>query len=285
VRRGLLPLRRLGTALGRRSPEATQPLVLAESADELHALVDALNSLFARIGRLIDMERRFTADAAHELRTPIAAIRAQAQVALAAEDDASRHHALSATLRGCDRLTRLVEQLLVLSRLDARPPTDHRSVDLAALARRTIAELAPQALERRQTVALEVPRHCEVAADEMLLAVLLRNLVDNAIRYSPAGAQVTMHLTARDGRWHLAVDDSGPGLADAELGRLGERFFRVLGSGKTGSGLGWSIVRRIAEVLALRVEARRSTVLGGLCVEVEGALNDEPDRRQAAPRG
>ncbi len=280
VRRGLLPLRRLGEALGRRSPEATQPLVLADSADELQALVDALNSLFARIGRLIDAERRFTADAAHELRTPIAAIRAQAQVALAAEDDASRRHALAATLQGCDRLTRLVEQLLVLSRLDARPPADHQSVDLAALARRTVAELAPQALERRQTVALEAPPHCEVPADETLLAVLLRNLVDNAIRYSPAGAQVTLRLTAQDHRWHLAVDDSGPGLAPAELGRLGERFFRVLGSGESGSGLGWSIVRRIAEVLALRVEARRSTLLGGLCVEVEGALSDEWGRRR-----
>ena len=268
VRSGMAPLRRLGALLLQRQPQALQPLELPGAPTELHPLVQALNGLFGRIGTLLESERRFTADAAHELRTPIAAIRTQAQVALAEPDAALRAHALRATLEGCDRATRLVEQLLTLARLEADASLLRQPVDLAALARRVAAELAPRALERGQRLEVAADSPCHVTGNDTLLAVLLRNLLDNALRYSPAGAPVQLSLRGVDGRVHLSVEDGGPGLAEADLARLGERFFRVPGHEAPGSGLGWSIVRRIASAHGVQIEISRSAALGGLAVDL-----------------
>jgi two-component system, OmpR family, sensor histidine kinase QseC len=272
VRVGLAPLRHMGEALHTRDPRALQPVTLPDATAEMTPMLDALNGLFERIGALMEAERRFTADAAHELRTPIAAIRTQAQVALGESGDAERRHALLATLEGCDRATRLVEQLLTLSRLEAADAPLSGTVDLAALARRTAADLAPKAVARQQDLSLEVdaPDGAAVAlrGDDTLTGVLLRNLLDNALRYSPDGAQIRLSVSQVDGRAQLVVEDSGPGLEAAERQRLGERFFRVLGTQASGSGLGWSIVRRIAQVHAAVVETDRSPTLGGLRVTV-----------------
>src|SRR5574343_139750 len=163
----------------------------------LQALVQALDALFARIATLLESERRFTADAAHELRTPSAVIRTQAQVALGATDEAGRRHALQATLAGCDRATQLVQQLLTLARLEGSDAARAAApLDLQPLARRVLAELAPQALDRGQQLALEGEGPCPLAADEALCAMLLRNLVDNALRHSPEGATVQVTLSA-----------------------------------------------------------------------------------------
>jgi two-component system sensor histidine kinase QseC len=280
VRQGTAPLRALGQALAARDAQALGPVTLPDVPAEMAPMLHALNQLFGRITTMVAAERRFTADAAHELRTPIAAIRAQAQVALAERDDAHRAHALRATLAGCDRATHLVEQLLMLSRLEAGdtapngasngPPAS--PVDLGALAQRVAAEMAPRAIERRQTLGLDAAPGCTVAGQPTLLAVLLRNLIDNALRYSPDGTEVRLALSVAGGQVRLQVDDSGPGLADADLQRLGERFFRVLGSGQEGSGLGWSIVRRIAAAQGAVVEVARSATLGGLAVAVRWPL-------------
>lgn len=267
VRGGLAPLRRLATALQQREPDATSPIALPAPPRELQAVTAALNALFARIGRLLDSERRLTADAAHELRTPIAAIAAQAQVALAADDDGTRRHALEGLRAGCDRAARLVEQMLTLARLEQGGAPPPQPVDLPVLARRIIGDALPLAQAKGQSVELEAPGHGVVHTDETLLGVLLRNLVDNALRYAPAGAQVLVSLQVpATGAWRLSVEDSGPGMSDAELAHLGERFFRVPGNDAPGSGLGWSIVRRIAQVLALEVRAGRAPSLGGLAV-------------------
>ena len=217
---------------------------------------------------MVAAERRFTADAAHELRTPIAAIRTQAQVALAEVDSAARTHALRATLAGCDRATRLVDQLLTLSRLEAGAQPATLPVDLGALAQRVVADLAPRAIDQGQALGLDAAPGCLVQGSDALLGVLLRNLVDNALRYSPAGAEARVVVRRAQGQVQLQVDDSGPGLAEADLARLGERFFRVLGSGQDGSGLGWSIVRRIAAAQGATVVVGRSAALGGLAVTV-----------------
>ena len=201
-------------------------------------------------------------------RTPIAAIRAQAQVALAETDDTARIHALRATLAGCDRATRLVAQLLTLSRLEAGAEPIAAVVDLAALARRVAGELAPSAIARHQTLGLDAPATCPVRGDETLLAVLLRNLIDNALRYSPDGAEVRIVVQPAGDQVLLQVDDSGPGMTEADRQRLGERFFRVLGSSQGGSGLGWSIVRRIAEAHRATIALTRSAALGGLAVRL-----------------
>jgi two-component system sensor histidine kinase QseC len=268
VHQGVAPLRLLGRLLGARQAQALHPLLLERAPAEMQPMLAALNGLFARIAALLDSERRFTADAAHELRTPIAAIRTQAQVALGAADDASRQHALQATIEGCDRIRRLVEQLLTLSRLEAGEDLLQEHVDLAPLVRQVVAEWAPQAIGKQQTIEFDGVAPCPVAGDPTLLAVLARNLVDNAVRYSPPAAQVRVRVHGAGGYVRLQVEDSGPGLDDADRQRLGERFFRVLGSGQAGSGLGWSIVRRIAAVHGAAIAIARSAELGGLAVGV-----------------
>ena len=207
---------------------------------------------------------------AHELRTPIAAIRMQAQVALgAAGDDAARDHALRYTLAGCDRATRLVEQLLTLARLEGQQAAPGASTcDAAKVVRGVVAELAPSALAQQQTLELDAPQACALAVGDTLLGVLARNLVDNALRYSPQGAQVLVAVVHSGDAITLQVDDSGPGLDEPSLQRLGERFFRVLGTAQSGSGLGWSIVRRIAQVQGASLVVERSSKLGGLRVLV-----------------
>jgi two-component system sensor histidine kinase QseC len=270
VRNGLAPLRHLSQALAQRQPQALDPVVLQDVPAEIDPVVKSLNALFERIQSMMASERRFTADAAHELRTPIAAIRTQAQVALGAGDDAAqRKHALLYTLAGCDRASHLVEQLLTLSRLESSssaPPSG--LVDLAGVARRVAGELAMTALDRAQELELEAPEHAYVGADDMLTSVLVRNLLDNALRYSPESARVSLSVMSEANQVILRVEDSGAGLSDADMARLGERFYRVLGTGQTGSGLGWSIVRRIANVYHARIEVTRSIKLGGLCVTV-----------------
>lgn len=269
VRRGLGPLHQLSQTLAQRQPEALEPLALQGLPREMRPLVQSLNSLLARIAGLLEAERRFTADAAHELRTPIAAIRAQAQVALGAGgDDRSREHALQATLAGCDRATHLVEQLLTLARLEAAPAAAAQTLALDALARRVLAELAPAALARDQQLELDPGDGVQVAGVEALLGVLLRNLVDNALRYSPAGARVRVRVRAEGAQVLLQVEDSGPGLPPEALARLGERFWRPPGQSQPGSGLGWSIVRRIAQVSGGQLQVARSAALGGLAVSV-----------------
>jgi two-component system sensor histidine kinase QseC len=268
VARGLAPLRVLAGELQRRSPEALQPIRLQPLAAELNPMVQELNRLFQRVSSLMELERRFTADAAHELRTPIAAIRVQAQVALNEPDTAERERALRATLEGCDRATRLIEQLLTLSRIEADETRSREPVDLGELVRSVAAELAPKALERHQQLEVEAAEGCTLSSDPVLWAVLVRNLIDNAVRYGPVGAQVRVAVRTTDpGAVVLTVDDSGPGLTPEQLSRLGERFFRAGIGDASGSGLGWSIVRRIAGALGCEVRASRSA-LGGLRVEV-----------------
>lgn len=268
VRRGVSPLRQLGRALAQRRPEALSPVALDDAASEITPIVDALNRLFMRIDALLESERRFTADAAHELRTPIAAIRAQAQVAMGESDDTVRRQALQNTLDGCDRATRLVEQLLTLSRMESDAGPAKTSVDLGMLAQSVVAEIAPRAFRKSQVLELHADDECRVPGNETLLSILLSNLVDNAVRYSPASAKVNVTVRRVGGDVLMSVDDSGPGMPEEERIRLGERFFRVLGSGESGSGLGWSIVRRVAGVHGADVKVMRSAALGGLAVTI-----------------
>ena len=272
VVRGLVrPLRQLGAAVSVRQPQSLVPLPSAGVPPEVLPLVSALNDLFTRMAELLVTERQFTADAAHELRTPIAGIRMQAQVAQGATQSAERAAALDATVQGCDRATRLVEQLLQLARLDAETATpDAAATDLERVAHTAVADLQSAAQARGQQVLLQTPGPVNIHLTEPLAHVLLRNLLDNALRYSPDGAQVQVHITAASAGIpaRLCVEDGGPGLTNGEMARLGERFFRVLGTGQSGSGLGWSIVRRIARLHNLRLQVDRSPALGGLRVQV-----------------
>ncbi|MCX7258171.1 MAG: ATP-binding protein [Polaromonas sp.] len=183
-------------------------------------------------------------------------------------DAALRRHALQGTLEGCDRAIRLVEQLLTLARLEGASASAMAAVDLRALAQRAVADVAFKAIAKQQTLEFDADAPCSIPGNETLLAVLVRNLVDNAVRYSPPGARVKVALRQQAGQVVLSVEDSGPGLDAADLKRLGERFFRVPGSAESGSGLGWSIVQRIAAVHGLTLQAAPSAELGGLAVRV-----------------
>lgn len=266
VRTGLAPVRQLGRDIARRQPQALDPIRLKKPLLELEPVVKALNQLFERTGSLLEAERRFTADAAHELRTPIAGIRIQAEVARRAGDAAERLRALEKTLAGCDHAKHVIEQLLTMARLEEASAGQGKTIDLVAVVREAAAPLGGSALARRQTLALEAAAPVTVPGDAALIGLLVRNLLDNAIRYSAEGAQIRATVGAEAGAGFLNIEDSGPGMTEEERARLGERFFRVLGTDKPGSGLGWSIVRRIAQVHGLQIETGVSPDLGGLLV-------------------
>lgn len=256
VRRGLKPLDDLASDVAMRSPENLSELTSHAAPLEARPLVDALNQLLGRLATTLEHERRFTADAAHELRTPLAAVKVQAQVALVSSDAADQRHALSQVLAGADRATHLVEQLLRMARLDplARLP-DPREIDLAELARRTVADLYETARAAAQNIELEISDAAvRVNGDRELLGAALRNLLDNALRYAPAGSKITVYVRARHGEQLLGVIDEGEGVPLEELPRLVERFYRGRESSAEGSGLGLAIVRRIADLHGARLE-------------------------------
>jgi signal transduction histidine kinase len=194
------------------------------------------------------LERRFTADAAHELRTPLAAIRANAQVVVRARDAAEREVASRDLIASVDRSTRLVEQLLGLARADAALlPENTREVDLAELAMEQIIEQTPRA-GKLGVILSSALESVQLRCDPALLAVLLRNLVDNALCHVPRGGMVTVVVSANPEGAVLEVHDTGIGIEPGERERVFERFYRAAGQKTTGSGLGLSIVRRIAEL-------------------------------------
>ncbi|MGJ7498455.1 ATP-binding protein [Variovorax sp. RT4R15] len=270
MHKGMRPMRMLGRSLVERRPDALDRVRVDDAPAEMVPMIGALNALFKRIEMLLESERRFTADAAHELRTPIAAIRAHAQVAMNEADAELRRHALQSTLDGCDRATHLVEQLLTLSRLEADAMPEETAVDLHAVARDVLADIAPRAIAKQQSLELDEGPPCVIRGDETLLAVLMRNLVDNAVRYSPPSARIRVRVACESPGVRFSVEDGGPGLGAADMERLGERFFRALGTLESGSGLGLSIARRIAAVHQMTIDMARSEFLGGLAVHVHG---------------
>lgn len=269
VRQALAPLRQLTGELQHRRADDLQPVAVQAAPADLRPLLAAMNGLFERIGQALERERRFTADAAHELRTPLAAVKTQAQVALGATDDAERGRALANVVSGTDRAARLVEQLLVLARLDPQTTLPQgQTVSLHELAARCIAEVAPAAAAKNVEMSLSPGAEANVAGDAILLGVLLRNLLDNAVRYTPAGGEVAVDLSRTQDAVLLTVSDSGPGIPEAERTQVLDRFYRVLGSGEEGSGLGLSIVKRIADLHRARVSLGAGPAGRGLRVDV-----------------
>lgn len=275
VSRGMRPLRELRDQLVNRRADSIDALALQDAPSEMQPVTQALNGLFGRIASMMESERRFTADASHELRTPIAAIRAQTQVALSATDDAERSKALRNALLGSKRAQHIVEQLLTLSRLESIDAGSMGSVDLGKIARDVISTLAARTVAKNQNLSLEVSDQCFVHGNEVLLSVMLRNLIDNAHRYSPSGSEIRVSIQSDGEKVKLCVEDSGPGLKPEELARLGERFFRPVGTGEDGSGLGWSIVMRIAKAHQMEIQASKSEKLGGLSVLIQGTALEQ----------
>jgi len=269
VARGLRPLAALGRQVAQREPGNLIALDAAGVPAEVVPLIASLNRLFGRVSELIGNERRFTADASHELRTPLAALRTQAQVARAATHDAARYHALDNVIAGCDRATHLVAQLLTLARLEPEQLRDGKNrCDLHALASAAIAEVAPMALSRNVEIELAESPCVEIQGYPGLIAIALRNLIDNAVRYSPGGSTVRVETASSKAAATLTITDQGPGIAPEDRSKVGERFYRILGSDETGSGLGLSIVKRIAELHGARVSLSEGDGGKGLRVTV-----------------
>lgn len=246
---GLQPLARLSRAVLARSGDYLSPIEMRPIPREVRPVVAALNRLFERVQSAMDRERRFTADAAHELRTPLAGLKAQVESALDATDPEERSEALRRLRTGVDRTSRLVDQLLTLARLDDAGDDGRREqVMLDHLCREVIADLAPGAVERDVDIALEpAETPAIVEGDPVLIEVLIRNLLDNAVRYADDGGQVQVRLMTTGTGVELQVLDNGPGIAQADQAQLFKRFRRGTNIRAPGSGLGLSIVSRVAE--------------------------------------
>ena len=257
VRRALAPVHDIAFELEHRSADDLQAVTDAQAPAEIKPLLTAMNSLFLRIEATFTRERRFTADAAHELRTPLAALRAQWDVMRHSVGNAERQRAESKVGIGLDRMERLVTQMLALSRVEAQGVAQAKgwsaTVAWPVIVEQAISDCLPLADRRHIEIACDWPADPTPAmpmrGDDALLTVLLRNLLDNAVRYAPAHTLVTLRFAAD----HLAVENDGPALPQSAFARLGERFHRPEGQPESGSGLGISIARRIADLHGLRL--------------------------------
>ncbi|MBU3668248.1 MAG: two-component sensor histidine kinase [Rhodocyclaceae bacterium] len=249
MRQRFKPLQRLASSISQRSPDRLDPIASTDVPNEIRPIIEQTNRLLQRVSDSMAQERRFTADAAHEIRTPLAVIRTYAQVAAAATEATERTRALNSVVQASDRATHLLAQLLTMARLDNDALTRHFvNCDLRKIAVDVIAEITPQALEKKVEVMLDEGRAAYLRGEPALLAVLLRNLIDNAVRYSPAETFVAVTIKHVDGHIRLTVSDQGPGIPEHERERVLSRFTRLGGSDAPGSGLGLSIALRIAQL-------------------------------------
>ena len=250
--RELRPLKKLSQTLRARTPDATDRLATQGVPIEVRPVVDALNQLFARTQAMMARERRFTSDAAHELRSPLTALKVQTEVAqLSLDDPQAQAKALTQLHAGIDRASRLVEQLLTLSRLDSLESLDDvEPLNMADLLQSVVMDSYHPAQQAGIEIRLNIlDPQVTRTGQQLLLSLLVRNLLDNAVRYSPRGSRVEVTLDTHS----VIVRDNGPGIAPDALTRIGERFYRPPGQDQTGSGLGLSIVKRIAALHRMTV--------------------------------
>ncbi|AFH94250.1 two-component system sensor histidine kinase QseC [Providencia stuartii] len=264
--RALRPLHQVTTQLYQRRPDELSSVHVERLPSEVKPMLDALNSLFTRIQAMFARERQFTSDAAHELRSPLAALKVQAEVVqIAGHDPTIREHAVANLSEGIDRATRLVDQLLTLSRLESLSQLDDvEQLSWLALIESALQDISLEAKAAQTTMDVVVVNEPPLLTGQrLLLAILLRNLLHNAIRYGKAGGKVDIVLN----KDHLTIHDDGQGVTQDVLKRLGERFYRPPGQEKTGSGLGLSIAKQIAELHHFRL-AFANGENGGFCVKI-----------------
>jgi len=263
----LAPLQRVAAAASERNERHLDPLPLAGMPSEVEPLVASFNALLARLASAFDAQRAFVGDAAHELRSPLTALKLQLALARDAATPEQRQAALDRLRSGIDRATRLVEQLLALARAEPDASTALGPVDLDGVARRAIADAAPLAAQHGATVALQAAAPLPVAGDEAALRSLLRNLLDNAVLHGGPTPRIEVAIERTADGVRLRVDDSGPGIPPDERERVFARFHRREGSAEGGSGLGLAIVRAVAARHGASVSLADAP-LGGLRVEL-----------------
>jgi two-component system OmpR family sensor kinase len=274
VSASLVPVARVRRQLAQRQADALTPVGEDQLPDEIRPLVRELNGLLGRVRQAFDAQTHFVADAAHELRSPLAALQLQAQALQRAADAPARELAVQRLMAGIARASRLVDQLLALARqqADAAGSVPRQPVMLAALVREEVAEATAAA--QASGIDLGLAAADSTAADGAVmgqpeaLRVLCRNLLDNALKYTPAPGRVDVSVQLQQGRLLLRVDDSGPGIAPAERSRVLDRFVRLPGQDAAGSGLGLAIVKSIADLHGATLVLDTSPALGGLRAEV-----------------
>jgi two-component system sensor histidine kinase TctE len=249
VGRGLRPLGDLQAELERRSHRDLSPLPEREAPGEVQPLIRAMNDLLARLDIALQAQQRFIADAAHQLRTPLAGIKTQTELALRQPQQGETQAMLTQLQAATEQTTRLANQLLALARAEPAGRREHATepLDIAKLARETTADWVPRALARGIDLGFEEPGNgVLVQGNAFLLREMLNNLLDNAVRYTRSDGHITVRVSAEDDGIVLTVEDDGPGIPEDERERVFERFYRVLGTGAEGCGLGLAIVREIA---------------------------------------
>ena len=275
VGRGLEPLEVMSKAVSRRRPDALAPLSERGLPDELQPLAASLNGLLERLSGAIAAQRRFTADAAHELRTPLAALKLQLDLARRADEPQARAAAFDDLEAGVARASHVVEQLMTLARVEPEAMAQMRTqCDLVALAKDAIVARAALAANKGIDLGLARESAAEVDGDPASLGILLSNLLDNALRYTPRGGRIDVAVERDNGHATLIVTDTGPGIALEARERVFDRFYRGETGEETGSGLGLSIVKRIADAhhASITLEApERGT---GLLVRVRFPLRN-----------
>jgi two-component system OmpR family sensor kinase len=266
----LEPVERVRSQVASRQADDLSPVSENGLPDEVQPLVRELNLLFGRVRTAFDAQQHFVADAAHELRTPLAALKLQAQSLDRAADPDARKVAVARLTAGIDRATRLVEQLLVLARQEASAAggVATQPVDIGGLARRTVADMASLAQAKGVDLGLQQADAASVQGQPEALNILLRNLVDNAVKYTPAGGTVDMAVRSTPGGVVVTVEDSGPGIPAEERVRVFDRFYRIAGSEAAGSGLGLAIIKSIAQRHGAGLVLGQSERLGGLAATV-----------------
>ena len=271
IGRGLGSLDRVAKEVANRAPSNLEPVNLEEVPEEIKPVIDELNKLFNRLHEGFEREKRFASDAAHELRTPLAALKAQAQVALNTTDLDEKNLALKKLIASVNRSTHIVQQLLTMSRLvpEASRINDIDKVNLPKVTREILALLAPSALEKN--IELEFVHDDNITpifGNSTAIGILIRNLVDNAIRYCNENGAVLVRVYQQQKSIVLEVHDNGPGIPNELRARVFERFFRVLGNQSTGSGLGLAIVRQVTELHGGKIELDSPEDGTGLIVRV-----------------
>lgn len=267
---GLKSLQRITDEVRNRAPTYLEPVDLQAVPIEIKPLIDELNKLFIRLRQAFEREKRFAADAAHELRTPLAALKTQAQVILKTQDENERQTLLQNVIYGVDRIVHIVQQLLTLSRLvpEANTMHDITEVNLTKVVTETIAQLAPIAIAKQTEIELETEQsELIINANLTGISILVRNLIDNAIRYTPENGNIKVFTYEKPNAIIFKVIDSGPGIPPELRTRVFERFYRVVGSGVAGSGLGLAIVQQIAQLHQAMIKL--DTPPNGIGLQVE----------------
>lgn len=279
VGKALAPVSRITGQLRHRKAAYLEPVDMRDVPSEVKPLVNELNSLFVRLSDSFEREKRFAGDAAHELRTPLAVMSAQTQVAMRADDPKDRKEALKKLLNGVERSSHIIHQLLTMSRMAPQASLHEATdMDLTQAATDTISDLIQSALNKNIDLGMDAPEHLIIQCNNVAIAILLRNIVDNAIRYTPDGGVVSLDIKGKkilNKRYAIiTVTDTGPGIPEELRERVFERFFRVVGNKAQGSGLGLGIVKQIVALHGGSVEL--NTPAGGKGLEIKIKLPCTP---------